>query len=97
MAAWVEEQQEAPGGAWRVQLYADRMLYQANSAHQEILLFENALYGRVLMIDGVVQTTERDEFYYHEMLVHVPVLTHGAARRALIVGGGDGGMPWKSC
>ncbi len=91
MTAWVEEQEEALGGAWRVQLYADRVLYQADSEHQDILLFENTLSGRVLMIDGVVQTTERDEFYYHEMLVHVPVLTHGAARRALIIGGGDGG------
>jgi spermidine synthase len=46
----------------------------------------------VLTLDGVVQTTEGDEFIYHEMLTHVPILAHGAARRVLIVGGGDGGM-----
>src|SRR3546814_2669785 len=48
-------------------------------------------FGRVLALDGVIQTTERDEFFYHEMLVHVPVLAHGAVRRMLIIGGGDGG------
>src|SRR3546814_1462961 len=44
------------------------------------------------MLDGVVQTTERDEFIYHEMLAHLPILAHGAARKVLIVGGGDGGL-----
>ena len=45
-----------------------------------------------MVLDGVVQTTEGDEFIYHEMLAHVPLFAHGAARRVLIVGGGDGGM-----
>ena len=68
-----------------------RMVHEARSAHQHVQLFENAIMGRVLVLDGVVQTTERDEFIYHEMLVHVPVLAHGAARRVLVIGGGDGG------
>ena len=45
-----------------------------------------------MVLDGAVQTTEGDEFIYHEMLAHVPLFAHGAARRVLIVGGGDGGM-----
>lgn len=45
-----------------------------------------------MALDGVVQTTERDEFIYHEMLTHVPLLAHGAAKKVLIIGGGDGGM-----
>ncbi|MCG8360132.1 MAG: polyamine aminopropyltransferase [Kiloniellales bacterium] len=90
MTTWSEEA-DLVRGAWRIQLRMDRVLYQEKSGHQEIVLFENPLYGRVLALDGVVQTTERDEFFYHEMLVHLPMLTHGAVRRALIIGGGDGG------
>ena len=45
-----------------------------------------------MVLDGIVQTTEGDEFIYHEMLAHVPLFAHGSARRVLIVGGGDGGM-----
>ncbi len=55
-------------------------------------MFTNPTFGRVLTLDGVVQVTENDNFVYHEMLTHVPILAHGAARRVLIVGGGDGGM-----
>jgi spermidine synthase len=69
----------------------DRILHQGKSEFQSIAVFENALYGRVLALDNVVQTTERDEFFYHEMAVQVPMLAHGRVRRALIVGGGDGG------
>ena len=59
---------------------------------QSLLIFRNPFFGRVLVLDGVVQTTERDEFIYHEMLAHVPLFAHGAARRVLVIGGGDGGM-----
>ncbi len=69
-----------------------RLLYDSETAHQRLRVFENPTFGRVLTLDGVVQVTERDNFIYHEMLTHVPVLAHGAARRVLIVGGGDGGM-----
>jgi len=55
-------------------------------------VFRNPTFGRILTLDGVVQLTEADEFIYHEMLTHVPILAHGAARHVLIVGGGDGGM-----
>ena len=90
MTAWSVEADEQLG-AFRIGLRMSRVLYHESSEHQDIVLFENPLYGRVLSLNGIVQTTEHDEFFYHEMLVHVPLLTHGAARRVLIVGGGDGG------
>src|SRR3546814_16804060 len=52
------------------------------TAFQHISVFENARFGRVLTLDGVVQTTERDEFCYHEMIVHVPMVAHGDAKRS---------------
>ncbi|WP_440468740.1 polyamine aminopropyltransferase [Pseudomonas sp. YH-1] len=70
----------------------DRMLHEVRTEHQHLVIFENARMGRVMALDGVIQTTEADEFIYHEMLTHVPVLAHGAAKRVLIIGGGDGGM-----
>jgi len=73
-------------------LREDRVLYDSNTDHQRLRVFENARMGRVLTLDGVVQTTTGDEFIYHEMLSHVPILAHGAAKRVLIIGGGDGGM-----
>lgn len=77
---------------YRQSLSVDRLFYDSETEHQRIRVFENARFGRVLTLDGVVQTTEGDEFIYHEMLAHVPILAHGAARRVLIIGGGDGGM-----
>jgi spermidine synthase len=68
------------------------LLYDSETEHQRIRVFRNPTFGRVLTLDGVVQTTEGDEFIYHEMMAHVPILAHGAARRVLIIGGGDGGM-----
>ncbi len=70
----------------------DTLLHEVRTEHQHLVIFENARMGRVMALDGVIQTTEADEFIYHEMLTHVPLLAHGAPRRVLIIGGGDGGM-----
>ncbi|WP_119458856.1 polyamine aminopropyltransferase [Rhodospirillaceae bacterium SYSU D60014] len=86
---WFEER-IAPGAFLKLQ--AERTLYSGQSDFQDLAVFETAAFGRVLALDGVVQTTERDEFIYHEMLTHLPLFAHGAARRVLIIGGGDGGM-----
>ena len=77
---------------YRQALSVDRLIYDSATDHQRIKVFENGSFGRVMTLDGVVQTTEGDNFIYHEMLTHVPILAHGAARRVLIIGGGDGGM-----
>lgn len=89
MDNWFEEKLYP---AYRTKLKIDKVLYEGESEHQKLLLFENALYGRVLALNDIVQTTERDEFIYHEMLTHPPILAHGAVRKVLIIGGGDGGM-----
>ncbi len=73
-------------------LRMDEVLYDSATDHQRLVVFENGRFGRVLTLDGVVQTTEGDNAIYHEMLTHVPVLAHGHAKDVLIIGGGDGGM-----
>jgi len=67
------------------------MLFKKKSRFQEIEVIENPYFGHVLFLDGLVQTTEKDEFFYHEMLIHPAMITHPDPRRILIVGGGDGG------
>ena len=68
-----------------------RLLAQQQSAYQHIEVFENALFGRVMRIDDCFMTSERDEFFYHEPMVHLPAIAHPGPRSALVVGGGDGG------
>lgn len=79
-------------GEWGQFFSVDEVLYEVRTDHQHLIIFRNARFGRVLALDGVIQTTEADEFVYHEMLAHVPLFAHGDVRRVLIVGGGDGGM-----
>lgn len=68
------------------------VLFESKTEHQHLVIFESVDFGRVMALDGVIQTTERDEFVYHEMLAHVPLFAHGAAKDVLIIGGGDGGL-----
>ncbi len=89
MSRWLVEQLHAD---FQLGLRADRVLYDSETEHQRLVVFENQSFGRVLTLDSVVQTTEKDEFIYHEMLAHLPILAHGAAKKVLIIGGGDGGM-----
>ncbi len=70
---------------------ANKMLYSGKSEYQSIKVFENEKYGRVLRLDKAFQTSEYDEYNYHEPLVHVPMLLHPEPKRVLIIGGGDGG------
>lgn len=83
--------------AYGQQFTIDELLFEQHTEHQDLKIFHNAKFGRVMALDGVVQTTERDEFIYHEMLTHVPLLAHGAARAVLIIGGGDGGILREVC
>lgn len=90
----------APGGWFAENLYANvrqtyqitRVLFREKTAHQDLIIFETPVFGRVLALDNVVQVTEKDEYVYHEMMTHVPILAHGKVRRVLIIGGGDGGI-----
>ncbi len=86
---WMREPLHADYGQ---SLRIDELLYDSNTEHQRLRVFQNGTFGRILTLDDVVQTTEGDNFVYHEMLTHVPILAHGNAKRVLIIGGGDGGM-----
>jgi len=66
-------------------------LYRKTSPFQEILIVDSYQFGLVLFLDGTFQTTERDEFFYHEMITHVPLLSHPRPEKVLVIGGGDGG------
>lgn len=88
---WVSETLFEQQGL-RTSFAADRILHETHTQHQHLVLFENRLFGKMLMLDGATQVTTRDEFIYHEMMAHVPIFAHGAARQVLIVGGGDCGI-----
>jgi spermidine synthase len=77
---------------WRQIYESTRTYFEARTEHQHLVIFDNPTFGRVMALDDVVQVTEGDEFVYHEMLTHVPMLAHGHAKRVLVVGGGDGGI-----
>ena len=89
MTEWVEETLY-PG--WRQRFQVSAVLAREETEYQSIMIVETPSHGRVLLLDGNVQITEADEFVYQEMIAHVPLLAHGAARRVLIIGAGDGGV-----
>jgi spermidine synthase len=77
---------------WGQRFRVVRELARVKSEFQDIIIFESSSHGRVMVLDGVIQITERDEFVYQEMLTHVPLLAHGRAENVLIIGAGDGGV-----
>jgi spermidine synthase len=68
-----------------------RLVHTEQTPYQHLEIYDSAIFGRMLVLDGAVQTTEREEFVYHEMLAHPALCTHPAPKRVLIIGGGDGG------
>lgn len=70
----------------------DKVLYTGASEFQTIEVAHSLEYGNMLVLDGVFQTSERDEYFYHEMIAHVPLYLHPNPKRVLIIGGGDGGV-----
>lgn len=93
MKTYSETLYDSYGQEFRV----DKLYFESKTDHQHLVIFENAKFGRVMALDGVIQTTEADEFIYHEMLTHVPLLAHGSVKNVLIIGGGDGGMLREVC
>jgi spermidine synthase len=67
------------------------LLFRRKSPYQRVEVYDTYAYGKMLAVDNIVMTTEKDEFIYHEMIAHVPMLTHPNPRRVLVIGGGDGG------
>ena len=66
-------------------------LFSGQSEFQKVDIFDTESMGRVLTLDGLMMTTERDEFYYHEMISHIPMMNHPNPESVLVIGGGDGG------
>jgi spermidine synthase len=83
-----EYQTETSGWFFKIR----KLLKSGTSEYQRIDVFENPDWGKVLLLDGLVQTTERDDYYYHEMLVHPAFIVHPEPKNVLIIGGGDGGV-----
>jgi spermidine synthase len=77
---------------WGQRFRVKRELARVQSEFQDIAIFESHSHGRVMVLDGVIQITEGDEFVYQEMLTHVPLMAHGEAANVLIIGAGDGGV-----
>jgi spermidine synthase len=91
---------------WYDEVFEDRIrfglkvrehLYSARSPFQEIEIIDTEPFGRTLVLDGVFMTSEADEFYYHEMLVHPALNTAPRIARVLVIGGGDGGAVREVC
>jgi spermidine synthase len=77
---------------FRMTFEVERVIHEMQTEHQHLVLFEHPFFGKMLMLDGATQVTAKDEFVYHEMMTHVPILAHGHAEEVLIVGGGDCGI-----
>ncbi|KAH9513472.1 hypothetical protein Btru_033153 [Bulinus truncatus] len=88
---WFSEVNELwPGQS--MSLEVDQVLHHVKSKYQDILVFKSKTFGNVLVLDGVIQCTEKDEFSYQEMLAHLPLCSHKNPKKVLIIGGGDGGV-----
>ena len=85
---WVEEKfQDFLGLKFKV----EKVLFSGKSEFQTVDVVETKGHGKMLLNDGLIMVTERDEFAYHDMIVHVPLFVHPAPKNVLIIGGGDGG------
>lgn len=82
----------APGTKAFQGFEVNETLFTGQSPYQDVAIYTNDALGKVLVLDGIVQITSKDEFVYQEMMAHVPVFAHGNAQNVLIIGGGDGGI-----
>lgn len=73
------------------------LLHEEQTSYQHIEVYETEAFGKMLVLDGVFQTSEKDEWCYHEMVSHVPLMLHPHPERVLIIGGGDGGVAREVC
>jgi spermidine synthase len=75
----------------RFSMKVDKQIVSTQSKYQRIDIFDTYEFGRMLTLDGFLMVTEKDEFIYHEMIVHVPMAVKPDAKRVLVIGAGDGG------
>lgn len=88
MELWFSENQTKDQ---KISVRVLEVLYSGKSNYQEIAVYKTAQYGTLLALDDIIQTNEKDEFIYHEMITHVALNTHVNPERVLVIGGGDGG------
>lgn len=81
----------------KLSIRVDHQIYSGKSDFQRIDVFESKEFGRFLVLDGYMMMTEKDEFIYHEMIVHVPMAVHEAVEHVLVIGAGDGGVVRELC
>jgi len=92
---FMEKNSQWPGQANSLEV--KKVLLSRKTDYQDLLVFESTHWGKVLVLDGVIQLTERDEMSYQEMMVHLPLFAHAGPSDVLIVGGGDGGVLREVC
>jgi len=80
----------SPGQAMSIEI--EKVLHHEKSPYQDILLLKSKAWGNVLVLDGAIQASERDEFAYQEMIAHLPLFAHPNPKSVLVIGGGDGGV-----
>ena len=90
MDLWFQDSIEF-GHGFSIRIKIKNLLYNDRSPYQEIAILETEKLGKMLVIDGITMLTEWDEYAYHEMITHVPLLVHPKPSRVLVIGGGDGG------
>ncbi|EYU25208.1 hypothetical protein ABFS82_06G022800 [Erythranthe guttata] len=78
-------------------LKVEKVLFKEKSKYQEVMVFQSSAYGKVLVLDGIVQLTEKDECAYQEMITHLPLCSIQSPTNVLVVGGGDGGVLREIC
>ena len=88
---WFTEVCEEGGSALSLKLAQAEKLHEEQTPYQRIEIYETEFFGTLMVIDGFVMLTDRDNFIYHEMLAHPALYTHPDPRRVLIIGGGDCG------
>ena len=76
----------------KLSIKVDKQLYSGQSDYQRIDVFTSPEFGVFLTLDGYMMLTEKDEFIYHEMMVHVPMAVHPNVKNVLVIGAGDGGV-----
>ncbi|KAM3274585.1 hypothetical protein ACQJBY_043565 [Aegilops geniculata] len=105
VSGWFTETRSRCGKASKLQYYnnpmwpgethslkVEKILFQGKSPYQEVLIFESLTYGKVLVLDGIVQLTDKDECAYQEMITHLPLCSIPSPKKVLVIGGGDGGV-----
>lgn len=89
---WFAEVSDTMWPGQAMSLKVDKILHAERSKYQDVLVFKSTDYGNVLVLDNCIQVTERDEFCYQEMITHLAVNSHPNPKKALVIGGGDGGV-----